>query len=544
MTRLVHFPDQGAEAIEVKRDVAPLFSQFAEALPDQQGLSLYDPLEAQLLWSAGLVAPEVTVFPPEGGSYKTASHWWMRREIANGAWTLLMGMPAPTPDQPSGVFPAWTLAGLLLWLVLAGLLAFWVQRIASRPVKALADAAKELAQGQFEDPLPPSADPHLDHLVRLFNYMAGEMNRFQRIDVHEIIHDKKKTETMLRNLADGVVVTDHQDRIVILNATAEQWFGIKDGESTGALVTQVIKDDALLSLIRKVRTDKDVQTGEFELHVAGQRRKRVYQAHAAPLETDDDRGTSVVTAIRDITKEKEADQIKTELVSMVAHELKSPLTSIYGFSELLLDSSRLDEKGKEYAQVILNESNRLTELINKFLDLSRLESGKTEIKKLPFDLGQLIVKVAEVHASQAGRKKIRVITQVPNNLPLASGDMDMIEQVLVNLFSNAVKYSPAHSKIGIEVKGEGEMLAVSVIDNGYGIPKEALSHIFDKFYRVSENTEMDDVEGSGLGLTLAREIIEQHGGTIRVNSRLGVGSVFTFLVPKAEIDPSWIGLES
>ena len=221
---------------------------------------------------------------------------------------------------------------------------------------------------------------------------------------------------------------------------------------------------------------------------------------------------------------------------MVAHELKSPLTSIYGFSELLLDSEKLENQDREYAQVILNESSRLTELVNKFLDLSRLEAGKTEINMLPFDIRQLIEKITLFHNGIAKQKNIRVITEIPDTLPLASGDQGFIEQVILNLFSNAVKYSPDNSKIGIELKTESSRIHISIIDNGYGIPRESLPFIFNKFYRVAESEESDQsTEGSGLGLALAREIVEQHGGTIKVNSKLGVGSVFSFSIPVAEI---------
>ncbi|MBW1870044.1 MAG: HAMP domain-containing histidine kinase [Deltaproteobacteria bacterium] len=203
----------------------------------------------------------------------------------------------------------------------------------------------------------------------------------------------------------------------------------------------------------------------------------------------------VVTIIRDVSKEKEADRIKTELVSMVAHELKSPLTSI---------------------------------------DLSRLEAGRTEIHKSPFDLRQLIDKIKETYSGQATKRQIEVTTHIPAELPFAFGDQDLIEQVLLNLFSNAVKYSPDNSKIGLEVKEEDAILTVNVIDNGYGIPKEALPRIFEKFFRVTESEGDDSIDGSGLGLSLAKEIVEQHDGTIKVTSRLGVGSVFSFTLPKAE----------
>ena len=183
------------------------------------------------------------------------------------------------------------------------------------------------------------------------------------------------------------------------------------------------------------------------------------------------------------------------------------------------------------SNVILDESTRLTDLVNKFLDLSRLESGRTEIRMNPFDLRQIVDKILETYKYQAENKRIKVITDIPDTLPLALGDPDMIEQVILNLYSNAIKYSPERSKVGIEAKIEQKELVVSVIDNGYGIPKESLPYIFDKFYRVVDVEIETEVEGSGLGLALAREIVERHGGKMIVNSRLGVGSVFSFTIP-------------
>jgi len=527
--RLTAAPEHGAEVVEIKIRIKPLLNALLEGVPAQHQYLITDDNQNQLVSNTDR-APAFS-----GAEVEAGGMHWSRLPLGIAGLTLVYGHPLIV-DVETTALPWKQFLFILVLLTVALLLARGVAIQINRPLVALTEEAKILAQGRFDVVLPPSSNPHLDELIRIFNYMGEEMDRFQRINVHEIIHDKNKTETMLRNIADGVLVTDAQDRIVIVNKAAVPWFGGDALVLTGASLSQYTPDHALMQLIHRVKTEGEVATGEFTLQQAGHRKPIIFQAHAAPFVVEEGKGLGVVTAIRDITREKEADQIKTELVSMVAHELKSPLTSIYGFSELLLDSEQLDDKGREYAQVILNESNRLSDLINKFLDLARLEAGRTELKTMPFDLGQLIQKVAEVHAGQAGRKKIRVITQVPNKLPLAQGDQDMIEQVLVNLFSNAVKYSPSQSKIGIEVKTERNMLAVSVIDNGYGIPKESLSRIFDKFYRVIESDALEETEGSGLGLTLAREIIDQHGGAIRVNSRLGVGSVFTFIIPQADID--------
>jgi signal transduction histidine kinase len=183
--------------------------------------------------------------------------------------------------------------------------------------------------------------------------------------------------------------------------------------------------------------------------------------------------------------------------------------------------------------VIQTESSRLTELINKFLDLSKLEAGKTEVRMTAFDIKQVIQQVIETNRMQVEKKEIRAITDIQENLSFAFGDQDMVEQVLQNLYNNAIKYSPKRSKIGIEVKESKDEIIVNVIDNGYGIPKDALPNIFEKFYRVIDTEGYDEVEGSGLGLALTKEIVERHGGTISVKSRLGVGSVFTFTLPRS-----------
>ena len=423
-------------------------------------------------------------------------------------------------------------SGLLISLAASFILSRWIQK----PLIRVARMATDIARGDFSLRVPSQKDKSVNKLAKLFNYMAEEMHHLQGLDVSEIINEKNKTETILRHIADGVVVTDPHDCVLVINRVAEQWFSVSEKQVFRKPLRDAINNKPLLDLLQDVKDGSLTSSGEFQIFIPGIRQQKIFQAHAARVQDPEDHLVGVVTVIRDVTKEKEADRIKTELVSMVAHELKSPLTSIYGFSELLLESPIEDPQTNEYARVILNESNRLTDLVNKFLDLSRIEAGRTEIRMNPFDIRHVVEKIVDTYLKQAEEKEIRVITEIPEDLSIVMGDVDMIEQVLLNLFNNAIKYSPKRSKIGIEAKEEGDQVLVSVIDNGYGIPKEALSNIFDKFYRVAETEEIAEVEGSGLGLALAKAIVELHGGTISVNSRLGVGSVFSFTVPKIDTE--------
>jgi two-component system phosphate regulon sensor histidine kinase PhoR len=419
-----------------------------------------------------------------------------------------------------------SLLGLIALLGSAWLLARWIDR----PYIRLLKRATEIGQGHFDRRIPDSDHPLIQKLVKMINFMVGEMDRLRRINIGGIINDKVKTEAILRNIADGIVVADAEKRVLVVNGVAENWFGLREEDVLSKPVDESIPSRTLIELFETVDRGETSASSEFSWTVAGESGSRMFQAHAARVESED-RFIGVIAVIRDVSLEREADRIKTELVSIVAHELKSPMSSIFGFSELLLEPDIEEEQRREYARIIMSESSRLTELVNKFLDLSRLESGRTEVRINPFDLRETILKVIDGMKSQIDKKQIKVITEIPDAVPFGMGDPDMIEQVLFNLLGNAIKYSPARSKIGIEVKN-GKELQVSVIDNGYGIPKEELERIFDKFYRIPDASG-EESDGTGLGLALVKEIIQRHGKTIQVKSRLGVGSVFSFTLSKA-----------
>ncbi|MDW7680811.1 MAG: HAMP domain-containing sensor histidine kinase, partial [bacterium] len=242
----------------------------------------------------------------------------------------------------------------------------------------------------------------------------------------------------------------------------------------------------------------------------------------------------VAVAFRDLTREKEIDQKKTEVVSMVSHELRSPLTSIAGFSELLLDKGISKEQARDYADIILKESRRLNDLINKYLNISRIESGKSEVQKTMLSLEDVIRSVVGMNGYLTDSKHIRVQIIIPENLSDIYADRQMLGEAMLNLFSNAVKYSPPQTTIKIQVEDSETAQIIRISDQGYGIPEKALEKIFDKFYRVTENEKVQEEEGSGLGLSLVREIINKHNGKIWAESKLNQGTTFFVVMPKTE----------
>lgn len=423
---------------------------------------------------------------------------------------------------------------LVFAFVLAGFGAFYFSKHIVRPIRHFIRSATDIARGDFTHKVAVESDDEIGRLAKIFNYMTEELRRLYERNLYKIINEKNKTEAILENIADGVILTNPSNQIELINYMAEYWFDLVGQNIIEQPIETSIENRRLMKFIRHFTDNGEnkYQAIEVTIRPRKERKDIILQARAARVLDEKKNFIGVVTVLRDITREKEIDRLKTELVSMVAHELRSPLTSISGFSELLLDTGISREQGEEYASIILKESNRLGDLINKFLDISKIEAGKSQVRRSPVDLKFLIQRVLELNAQLAKMKNIKVTLESPYMVPTVNVDRDMMEQVILNLYSNAIKYSPDHASITVRVFEMEENLKVEFEDTGYGISENALPRIFDKFYRVSDNERINDTVGSGLGLSLVKEIIEIHGGNIEVSSKIGEGSVFTFTLPK------------
>lgn len=424
-------------------------------------------------------------------------------------------------------------------IMLCTLGAYYLSKKISRPIGHFTKSATEIARGNFEQTIDIKSNDELGRLAKIFNYMTTELRRLNDMNLSQIIQEKNKTKTIIRNIVDGVIVTDPQFRILVVNNVAENLFGIKEKQALNKPIKQIIHNKQLLDFLYGMSSDGEIgsTTREIKLKNPDTWRDIYLQARAARVTGEGDEVIGIVTIIRDITREKEIDKMKTELVSMVAHELRSPLTSISGFSELLMDEGVTKEQSEEYAAIILKESNRLSELINKFLDISKIEAGKSQVKRAPVQLREILDKVLDVNLHQAERKNIAVSVRVSNNLPPVLADRDMLEQVVLNIFGNSIKYSPENSAVEIRLREVDGEIVTEIEDNGYGISPESLPKIFDKFYRASDNEAVREISGTGLGLALVKEIVDLHGGRVTVKSTLGKGSTFGFILPKYDTLP-------
>jgi PAS domain S-box-containing protein len=355
----------------------------------------------------------------------------------------------------------------------------------------------------------------------------------------EAIEEKRKTETILEETFNGIVVVDCGMRITAFNPGAGAITGYAPEDVLGKPLYEVFGPELWGdgSLFYQAMSTGE-RVAPQEAVISGRQRARDVLLGVTPLCDSVDKTFGYLLSFADITHLKEVDRLKSNIVANVSHEFRAPLASIKAYTELLLDE--LDEGDRDvrrhFLTVIEGEAGRLTALVTDFLDLSRLESGRFELRKRPLDLGKIVDRGLSLLGAQTRDKGMDTIVDVPPDLPALLADEELMGILVRNLLSNAIKFSHRGGEVEVKARAEGGQLVLSVSDQGIGIASEDMPHLFEKFYRVRSATE-SGIEGTGLGLALVKEAAEAHGGRIEVESQAGVGSRFTVILPLAPPDP-------
>jgi two-component system phosphate regulon sensor histidine kinase PhoR len=346
--------------------------------------------------------------------------------------------------------------------------------------------------------------------------------------------EKHHTEAIILSITDGVIVTNRFDEMVLANEAAETMLGFQLSASIRKNIDRVLSDGTLVRLIRETRAHGRSLMRKVVEHSMDQKgTPRTFHITLSCVPGVAEEVSGVVAVLHDVTREKEIARMKTDFVSNVSHELKTPLSSIKAYIEMLQDGEANDEKSRhEFYEIIATETNRLHRLIENILNISRIESGVVKVVREPISLPGVVKQVLEVAVVQAKAKNIKIVENLQPVYSQVEADRDMIYQAVMNLVSNAVKYTREGGTVTVRVSTDEQRKVVlcEIADNGLGIPPEDLPKIFDKFYRVQANSKI--AKGTGLGLTLVKHIIETvHEGKITVTSEVGKGSTFGFELP-------------
>jgi len=391
----------------------------------------------------------------------------------------------------------------------------------------------------------------LAKLTRLADRFEEEVDQRVRAATEKLVRantrladEKERAEGVMRYLADGLVVVDKTGNVVMMNPAAEKLLDTETQESIGKSLAASIKDQHLLAMAKGDLSDSDEMHITKEIHLDSKNEdvKRILKASSAVVENENGKPIGMVAVLSDITHEKEVEEMKSHFVSLVTHELRTPVVAVQKSIELLLSQATgaLSEDQQRFLSMSKFNVERLNKLINDLLDMSRLEAGRFTLNPVEFDLCGLVRDAQTSLMTWAKDKEITFRMEMPPDKLSLSADRDRLMQVLVNLIGNALKFTPAKGEVGIRVrpleKKEGiceePCLEVCVADTGIGIDPKDFKRIFSKFEQVSL-VAPHGAGGTGLGLPISKEIINLHGGTIWVESEKNKGSRFIFVVPRS-----------
>ncbi|SIQ68776.1 HAMP domain-containing sensor histidine kinase [Halanaerobium kushneri] len=419
----------------------------------------------------------------------------------------------------------YTIGLALLVTAFSLIFAFYLTKQILRPIKELEKGIKEVAARNFQRKVEVASEDEIGVLADEFNEMISKLKEYEKINVKKLLMEKEKSEAVVNNLSSPLIVTDKDHKIVLINETAKELFSLRE-DVLGTHFLEVIKAEEIFEYIKNPEAKE-----EKTFLLKKNDKKRHYRISTKQVIDEDEEYQFTVTLLEDITRLKEIDNMKSEFVSTVSHEFRTPLTSMNMGLNMVIneDTGELNEEQKELLEAAYEDVERLTELVNDLLDLSKIESGKIEMEFDKVDVNDIIEKTLNPFHKQAEEKEIELKFKQSEDNIFAYADPSKISWVISNLVGNALRYAD-EGKIEVDAEIKGRRVLVSVADNGPGIPKEYQSKIFEKFVRAGSDKE--EKSGTGLGLAIAKEIITAHNGRIWVDSEEGEGSTFSFYIPR------------
>lgn len=394
----------------------------------------------------------------------------------------------------------------------------------ANPIKELTTGIKQIANKNYSQRIHIDKADEFGELAEAFNSMAKQLNEYENSNLAKIIFEKKRIETIINGLKDPIIGLDENSNVLFANASAIKVLGIKETDIIGKYAPDIaLKNDLLRTLI-------NASGGNAPLKIYADEKESYFSREILNIRVEDKAIGSVIL-LRNITQFKELDIAKTNFIATISHELKTPISSIK-MSLKLLEDKRIGELNGEQTKLIDNikeDSQRLLSITGELLDLAQVESGKIALEKQFVDARSIIDYANNALKVQAEQKRITIKINCPASLPKVNCDLEKTAWVMVNFLSNAIRYSNENSEILIEVKSVAEGLEFSTTDYGIGINPKYQDRIFDKFNKIP-NGKLDK-SGSGLGLAISKEFIESQNGRIGVESAVGKGSKFYFVLP-------------
>ncbi len=474
-----------------------------------------------------------------------------QRDVTGTPWRIVVKM-----DTDEVFAPLYQLRNLALIVsgaatIILILMAMFSSRLITNPIQRITSIVKRIQAGDLGLRVQVASRDEIGTLGSAFNDMTNQLaesnrkleikvaDRTKSLDqkVQELSNAKAKDDAILDSIGDGMVVTDNGGNILLINTIAAEFLHIDKAQALLMPFTKMPLYDEMGQQLTPeeqpmntaLKTARRIQSNVWSMQSDGA--KMALAVTATPVLQQ---GTviGVIQTIRDVTKEHEVDRMKTEFISLASHQLRTPLSAIRWFSEMLLngDAGKLNKEQGEFAQNIEDSTERMIDLVNSLLNISRIESGRIIVDPKPTDLKELVSGVVNDLKAKTEAKKQTILVSVHDDLPKVNLDPNLIGQVYMNFLTNAIKYTPAGGEISVFVSRKDDDIVAQITDTGYGIPKEQQGRVFQKFFRA-ENIIKVEADGTGLGLYLVKAIIESSGGRVWFESEVNKGTTFWFTLP-------------
>ena len=412
---------------------------------------------------------------------------------------------------------------MIAYTIISILIGYFVLKSVVSPMKRLIKSAEKIASGEnikIEDKVQNIGDAgDVGDLENAFSIVTNELNQ----KLNEVNRQKRQIETILLHMTDGIIAFDMDGNIIHINPAAKMLLDLSE------------KENNFDKIFKKLAIDINIEKIVYlENWTSSEQRKNVGEKYInilfAPFQDEKDRPAGVIALIQDITEHVRLDNMRKEFVADVSHELKTPITSIMGYSDTLLECEYDEETRKKFLTVISSEARRMAKLVTDLLTLSRYDNKKVTQEVTSFELGELVKKCQEKLRFEIEKKGHNVECFVTASVPPVIADKYGIERVILNILSNAIKYTPDNGTIKVYVGFVYNDAYIKVIDNGIGIPESDLTRIFERFYRV-DKARSRELGGTGLGLSIAKEILDKNKGSIDIKSKVGKGTEVVIRIP-------------
>jgi PAS domain S-box-containing protein len=421
-----------------------------------------------------------------------------------------------------------TAANAIFWLtivfVIAGLVSFTFvvnfPAVISAPILALNEGISEIAGKNYSKRIYLKQNDEFGELANAFNSMAEKLDDYERSNLAQVRFEKSRIETIINQMKDGIIGFDAKKKILFLNAVAEKLLGVKEAAVLGKYSADVaINNDLMRTLLQ--------QEEKRELKIYADNKESYFNKDVLNV-VNNNEVVGQVIVLKNITPFHELNEAKTNFIATVSHELKTPISSIKMSAQLLSDNrvGNLNEEQHELIKSITDDSERLLKITSELLNMSQAETGNIQLKLQPVAAAAIVQKALEAVQFQAQQKHVAIKINAEANSPLVNADLEKTAWVLINFLTNAIKYSPEKSSLEMNTTRKNNAVEFMVKDEGKGIEEKFLPKIFDRYFKVPGSSKT----GTGLGLAISKEFIEAQGGTISVQSEIGSGSSFSFLL--------------